>query len=401
MFSKAAFVFAVVVLSALNANAIPAPHKADGCDVTTTANSHHIATTSLPPPTSTGSAKNGTLVSTGNNSGNSGAAGNNNSTASASASSTAAVASSTSSASSSSDAQTSLTLDPSVIAKGFANNGQDVPAAGQVASLTSTNNFINFCLTVPNLPLTNGQQITTGSCNTAPMGIIPSSSNMPSSKFTFPQNFGTVKANTAFTISMAIAGMETGFFVNADENYFAAPQQTNAQGQVQGHSHVVVEQIDSLTQTTVTNPQKFTFFKGLNSAAVGGLLTADVTSGLPAGVYRLASINTAANHQPVLGPIAQHGSFDDQIYFTVTDDGAASGNSTSSASAVASSAAATSAAASSAAATSAAASAANNASATAKATTTPNPNKGGSKGGNNGSKGGFGGFGGRNTRRWL
>ncbi|EEB87736.1 hypothetical protein MPER_14809, partial [Moniliophthora perniciosa FA553] len=44
---------------------------------------------------------------------------------------------------------------------GFANDGQDVPAAGQVASITSTNNFINFCLTAPNTLLTNGKQITT------------------------------------------------------------------------------------------------------------------------------------------------------------------------------------------------------------------------------------------------
>lgn len=205
-------------------------------------------------------------------------------------------------------------LDPKVLATGFENDGQDVPAAGQVASLTSSNNFINFCLTVPNLPITNGQQIKTGSCNPAPMGVIPASTNMPSSKFTNPQNFGTIKSNTAFTVTMAISHLETGFFVNANENYFSAPQQVNSAGDVQGHSHVVIEQISSLTQTTATDPTKFAFFKGLNDKAQNGVLSADVTSGLPAGVYRLSSINTAANHQPVLGPIAQHGSFDDQIY---------------------------------------------------------------------------------------
>lgn len=116
-------------------------------------------------------------------------------------------------------------LDPSQVASGFAQNGQETPTAGQVASLTSVDNFINFCATVPNLPLTNGQQIVTGSCNPAIMGVIASQKNMPSSKFTFPQNFGTVQANTAFTISMAINNLETGNFVNADSNYFAAPQQ--------------------------------------------------------------------------------------------------------------------------------------------------------------------------------
>ncbi|KZT23772.1 hypothetical protein NEOLEDRAFT_1135891 [Neolentinus lepideus HHB14362 ss-1] len=236
-----------------------------------------------------------------NNAGSGAATGNSNSTGS----------------SNSTDAQSSLTLLQSVIATGFENDGQSQPEAGQVASKTSSNNFINFCATVSNLPITNGQQVKTGSCNPAPMGVIASTANMPSAKFQFPQNLGTVQANTAFTIKMAINNMDTGFFVNAEENYFAAPQFTNAQGQIQGHSHVVIEQLTSLNQTTPTDPTKFAFFKGLNSAAQGGVLTADVTSGLPAGAYRLASINSAANHQPVLVAVAQHGSLDDMIYFTV------------------------------------------------------------------------------------
>ncbi|KAF8804521.1 hypothetical protein BYT27DRAFT_7234501 [Phlegmacium glaucopus] len=202
------------------------------------------------------------------------------------------------------DAQTSLNYSP-----------------GQMASLTSTNNFINFCLTVPNFPLTNGKQIATGSCNPAPMGTIPSKDNMPSSKFTNPKNGDTIAANSAFTISMAINNMQTGAFVNAEENYFAAPQQLNGQGQIVGHSHVVVETLQALDQTTPTDPTKFAFFKGLNGAAQGGILTADVTAGLPAGAYRLCSINTATNHQPALVPIAQHGALDDCVYFTASDGG--------------------------------------------------------------------------------
>ncbi|KAF9478721.1 hypothetical protein BDN70DRAFT_895519 [Pholiota conissans] len=242
---------------------------------------------------------------------------------SAVAATTAAGATSTAASGNSTDAQSSLTLDPNVIATGFENDGQDVPTAGQVASLTSSNNFINFCLTVPNLPITNGKQITTGSCNPAPMGAIPSVDNMPSAKFTIPKNGDTLAANTPFTITMAVANFETGNFVNAQENYFAAPQQLNGQGQIIGHSHIVVESLTSLDQTTPTNPKVFAYFKGLNAAAVNGLLTADVTAGLPAGFYKVSSINTAANHQPVLVPIAQHGSLDDVSYFTVSDSGAA------------------------------------------------------------------------------
>lgn len=208
-----------------------------------------------------------------------------------------------------------------MIAAGFENDGQDVPAAGQVPSLTSSNNFINFCLTVPNLPITNGKQITTGSCNPAPIGVIPSVDNMPSSKFVFPTNFGAVKSNTAFTIQMAISNLETGNFVNAQANYFAAPQILNNNGQIIGHSHVVIEKLDSFGQTTPTNPKVFAFFKGLNLAAVNGIMSTDVTAGLPEGSYKLSSINAAMNHQPAIVPVAQHGSLDDAVYFSVTQDG--------------------------------------------------------------------------------
>jgi len=55
--------------------------------------------------------------------------------------------------------------------------------------------------------------------------------------------------------------MQTGAFVNAQANYFAAPQQLNGAGQIIGHSHVVVEKLQSLDQTTPTNPKQFAFFK--------------------------------------------------------------------------------------------------------------------------------------------
>jgi hypothetical protein len=108
--------------------------------------------------------------------------------------------------------------------------------------------------------------------------------------------------------------MQTGQFTNAQASYFSAPQQLNAQGQIIGHSHVVIEQLSALDQTTPTDPTKFAFFKGLNAAAVGGVLTADVTGGLKSGFYKLSSINSAANHQPVVVPVAQHGSLDDAVY---------------------------------------------------------------------------------------
>ncbi|KAI0656767.1 hypothetical protein C8Q70DRAFT_921013 [Cubamyces menziesii] len=146
------------------------------------------------------------------------------------------------------------------------------------------------------------------------MGVIAATTNMPSSKFIFPKNGVTVKAHTNFTIQMAISHLETGHFTNANENYFAAPQVVNSAGDIQGHSHVVIDPISSIESTTPTDPTAFVFFKGLNDVAQNGVLSAVVAGGLPAGAYRLASINTAANHQPALVAVAQHGSLDDIVY---------------------------------------------------------------------------------------
>ena len=209
-----------------------------------------------------------------------------------------------------------LALNPNVIAKGFEQNGLNANGseAGEVASLTSTNNFINFCLTVPNKPITNGQQIKTGSCNPAPMGVIAATTNMPSSKFTNPVNGQNFQPNTAFTISMAINNLETGNFVNADSNYYSAPQQVNAQGTIIGHTHFSVQAVKSFTAATPLDPNVFAFFKGVNSPAVNGVVSEQVTAGLPAGQYRVCSINTDANHTPCLVAVAQHGSLDDCVY---------------------------------------------------------------------------------------
>lgn len=100
-----------------------------------------------------------------------------------------------------------MTLDPRVIQPNLALDGQQVPVAGQVPSLTSKNNFMNFCLT-QNVPLTDGKQIRSGSCNVVPMGRIIAKANLPSAKFVFPKNFSTLKANEAFTIQLKINNMQ-------------------------------------------------------------------------------------------------------------------------------------------------------------------------------------------------
>jgi hypothetical protein len=208
--------------------------------------------------------------------------------------------------------QESLTLLQELVAPGLAQDGQDPPVDGQVASLTSKNNFINFCA---GQDITNGAQVKEGSCNPVPMGDIIPQANMPSSKFQFPQNFAKIPANQPFTAEIAVQNMDTGFFTNAQKNYFSAPQQLNGQGILIAHSHIVIQPMNDFDSPNILDPLDFVFFKGLNAPAQNGVLSADVTDGVPPGKYRMGSIHSSANHAPAVAAVAQHGYFDDIVYF--------------------------------------------------------------------------------------
>lgn len=68
-------------------------------------------------------------------------------------------------------------------------------------------------------------------------------------------------------------------------------------------------------------------FQGINDPGNGkGLLSVDITAGLAAGFYRVCTMNSASNHQPVIMPIAQRGAQDDCTKFTVGKGNAANGN---------------------------------------------------------------------------
>lgn len=119
-----------------------------------------------------------------------------------------------------------------------------------------------------------------------------------------------------------MTGLVAGFFTNADATYYSAPQALSG-GFVQGHTHVTVQDLgNDLNPSQPPDPTKFAFFKGINDPGNGqGLLTATVTGGLPKGNYRVCTLASAENHQPVLMPVAQRGSADDCTKFVVDGDG--------------------------------------------------------------------------------
>ncbi|QSZ33435.1 hypothetical protein DSL72_005003 [Monilinia vaccinii-corymbosi] len=217
----------------------------------------------------------------------------------------------------------SLTLASNAIQSGsFADGSEEIGAAevGQAKSATSQNNFINFC---SGATLTNGLQITTGSCNGIPMGNLPAKTAMVSSTIINPPTGGKgIPSDTTFNITVQISNLVAGSFTNADSTYFSAPQDLSG-GKVVGHTHVTVQDLGkSLNPTTALDPTQFAFFKGINDAGNGqGLLSAVVTGGLPAGNYRVCTMASSSNHQPVIMPVAQRGTADDCTKFVVTGSG--------------------------------------------------------------------------------
>ncbi|KAN0120026.1 hypothetical protein V8E51_002234 [Hyaloscypha variabilis] len=218
---------------------------------------------------------------------------------------------------------TATTLAANAIQSGSFNDGSletGSDGATQALSQISQNNFINNCA---GKTLTNGLQIVTGSCNGITMGDIPAKTAMVSSIITNPlSGSATIEADTTFNITVQTSNLVAGSFTNADATYYAAPQFLSG-GKIVGHTHVTVQDLgDNLNPTEALDATQFAFFKGINDAGNGqGLLSAEVTGGLPAGNYRVCTMASASNHQPVLMPVAQRGTADDCTKFTVIGSG--------------------------------------------------------------------------------
>jgi len=212
------------------------------------------------------------------------------------------------------------------VQQGSLNTGQNQADSdpGQAASNTDAANFINIC---SGKDKTNGIQKTGGSCNGITMGDIPSQDTMVSSILTFPKPGQDIDADTDFTVQVQMANLAAGSFTNPDVTYYSAPQALDSSGQIIGHTHITIQDMGgNIAPTTALDPKKFAFFLGIDDAGNGeGLLSADVTGGLAAGVYRVCSMSSSSNHQPVLMPVAQRGAQDDCTKFTV---GQGSGNAT-------------------------------------------------------------------------
>jgi transcription initiation factor TFIID subunit 15 len=183
-------------------------------------------------------------------------------------------------------------------------------------------NFINTCA---GKTLTNGLQNPNGSCNGIPMGDIPAQENMVSTLILSPQDGQQIGANQTFNVTLQLVGLNPGFFTNADTTYYSAPQKVGQNGLINGHTHVVIQTLESQTQPP--DPTKFAFFEGINDKGNGqGELTTAVTGGLPEGKHRICTMAASENHQSPAMPVAKRGPPDDCIRITVTAAAGGNGN---------------------------------------------------------------------------
>jgi transcription initiation factor TFIID subunit 15 len=137
------------------------------------------------------------------------------------------------------------------------------------------------------------------------MGDIPAQADMVSSMITFPAPGQDIAANEDFDITVQVQNLEAGSFTNPDITYYTAPQQLQG-GKIVGHTHVTVQDLQGDINSKVPpNPVVFAFFKGINNVGDGnGGLSASVVGGLPAGAYRVCTLVSASNHQPVIMPVS-------------------------------------------------------------------------------------------------
>ena len=168
----------------------------------------------------------------------------------------------------------------------------------------------------------NGSQIRNeNTCVSLEIGELPDFNHMVSCVITRPFNEQQIKKNTNFTVKIAISNLATGFFSDPAVDYYQIQQTLDNGGVIQGHSHITIQKLKVVNRNVlIPDPRVFAFFKGLNDAAVKGVLSVVVTNGLPvAGTYRICVMNSSNSHQPVVMPVAQRGAQDDCIRINVVD----------------------------------------------------------------------------------
>ncbi len=157
------------------------------------------------------------------------------------------------------------------------------------------------------------------------MGKIPAKTNMISSVIISPDSTTVLQEGQDFNITVQCERSRCWLFHQRRRYLLRRPAGSQRPGRCHWpHSRHRPGPGQLLNPSTPPDPTQFAFFKGINDAGNGkGLLSASVAGGLPAGNFRVCTLTSASNHQPVIMPVAQRGAQDDCQRFVV--QGAAGG----------------------------------------------------------------------------
>jgi hypothetical protein len=104
---------------------------------------------------------------------------------------------------------------------------------------------------------------------------------MVSTLITSPVNAANVDASKDIQVNLNTIHLVTGFFNDPATQYYLSPQTLDpSTGFIQGHQHVTVQPLISLSNAP--DPSSFAFFKGLNNPAADGVLSVII----PAGTFK-------------------------------------------------------------------------------------------------------------------
>jgi hypothetical protein len=157
-------------------------------------------------------------------------------------------------------------------------------------------------------------------CSSTPLGLTPSVTQMLQTLITEPASAAVLDASVNNTVAVRTNSLDSGFFNDPNTEYYLVPSTLNAQTkEIQGHQHITVQKLNSLT--AVPDPQVFAFFKGINDVEVDKALK-KLNAVIPAGtikedgLYRICTISGSDGHQGALSPVMARGSQDDCIRVT-------------------------------------------------------------------------------------
>jgi hypothetical protein len=147
-------------------------------------------------------------------------------------------------------------------------------------------------------------------CSNLVQGAIPNENQTVSSLIVNPPNGANVAANAPIPVQVSTLNLDSTGSIKGN-----TPQTLNAQGQVIGVQHLVVQPMQN-NQSNAQPPDaaQVSAFQDLQNGQT-------TINKLAPGAYRMCTLTVGESDQPIIMPIAKRGHQDDCIQFTVGGKG--------------------------------------------------------------------------------